>query len=208
MAKIKLALALALAVGLASLTGCSSTTPPTAFERHFFTITTNFVPVVTNWVESVTVTNQAAHTVTMTNEVFWRTNIFVETTYTANTNAAALVGSVDAITGILAPGWGQLAGVGLSGLLGLWGLSRSRKAAQMTTGAAVLSQSIETLLNIIGTTPQGQQLTDKLKVELAKNQNAAGVLAEIANLVATQVDNDAAKKAAQAILASLPQSPP
>ena len=221
----KLTLAgLALAVVL--FAGCTSA--PTPVEQHFFSIVTNVVPVVQMQTNTVYTTNVVTLEVSTTNTVndvthvtiqpvrdlivtadthvsLW-TNLGVTYTYTANTNAAGVAQTARAVGNLFGP-FGDLIGLGVAGLFGLWGAIRSRKASQMTTGATVLSQSIEVLLNVIAATPQGQQLSDKLKLELARNQNAAGVLTEIAHLVETQVDNDAAKKAAKFILDTVQPAP-
>lgn len=191
---------------LGLVTGCGTArTVPTPVEQHFYNITTNIFPVVSNHIEVLTITN-AGGIVETSNRVTWATNFEVAYTYTANTNAAQLAQSVQAIGNLFGP-YGALAGSGIAGLFALWGAIRSRHAAKMTTASTVLSQGIEILLEIVKTTPQGQQLSDKLKLELSKNQNAAGVLAEIAGIVQTQVDNTEAKKLAEAILATLPKTP-
>lgn len=182
--------------------GCGS--PPTAVERHLFTITTNETPTVQTFTNTVWTTNivegvpvPGAELVTT-----FKTNIAVDYTYTANTNAAALQSTVQNVGNLFGP-YGALAGGLFLGALAVWGKMRSGKT-KAETGNAVLAQSIETLLQIIETTPQGKLLTDRLKVELAKNQIAAGVLNEIAVVVETQVDNEQAKAVARHILAQLP----
>jgi hypothetical protein len=182
--------------------GCSSPTPNAA-EKFLFQVETNRVAVPTNWMTIQTVTNQegATEQVPVMN---WRTNIQEHVTYTVSTNAAALTQSASRLTNIFAPGFGELIAALAAGVLGTWAKLRSTlnkgKAANVT-----LAQSIETLLAIVETTPQGRELSDRLKTKLVKDQSAAGVLAEIAHVVNTYVDNDAAKKAAQLILDSLPK---
>jgi len=180
-----------------TLCGCSSTDSPV--ERFIFTAETNSVPVATNWTTTVTSTN-ALGTVETRNIVTWATNSETTVTYNISTNAAAITATAGRVTDIFVPGVGELVSIGLGGLLALWARFRSKK-----TGA-VLVQSVETLLAILETT-KGKEFTDGLKLRLAKDQNSAGVLREIANLVNTTVDNAQAKMVAKVILQSIPQSP-
>lgn len=191
-----------LLTGLVALNGCAS---PSPVERFLFTVQTNTVPVVTNWVATVNTTNEATGVVTVDNVVNWRTNTTTELIYTVSTNAAAIAHTAGNVTGLFVPGLGEIVSAGIMGLLAIWGAIRSRRATKMTTGATVLTQSIEVLLSIIETTPQGKLLGDRLKLELSRHQNAAGVLTEIASLVEATVDNDAAKKTARLILDTLPR---
>jgi hypothetical protein len=181
--------------------GCASPAP-SDFEQYIFNVETNSVPVATNWTSTETITN-AAGGVEVRNVVNWATNIQTHFTYTASTNAAALTQSAANVANVLRPGLGDLVGGILIGILGAWAKLRSTinrgKAANV-----VMSQGIETLLAIVETTPQGKVIADRMKLQLVKNQKAAGVLAEIARIVETHVDNEAAKKTARAILATMP----
>lgn len=188
-------------LGLVTLSGCS--TAPTALERLIFNVTTNEIPVVSVATNATTVTNDLGAVETR-NLVTWATNIESRVTYTVATNTAALTSTAGRLTNLYAPGWGELAATAAASVLAMWARMRSTvnkgKAAQVT-----LAQGIETLLAIIETTPQGKELSLRLKLELAKGQKTAGVVAEIAHIVDTFVDNDSAKKAAKLILDSLPQ---
>lgn len=190
--------------GLFTLSGCSSHTPPTPVERFFFDVQTNSVPVVTNKTVTVFETN-AAGIVETRHIVTWVTNIENHVTYTVSTNSAAMGQTASRLTNVFFPGFGELAAALLAGILGTWAKLRSTlnkgKTAQVT-----LAQSIETLLAVIETTPQGAQLSDRLKLELAKGQASAGVLREVAQIVENYVDNDAARKAAKLVLESLPKA--
>lgn len=179
------------------LNGCSSP----SVERFAFTAQTNAVPVVTNWTSSVTDVNAAGISETR-NVVNWATNIESRITYIVSTNGLATIGTAAAITDIFAPGWGQALAAALLGITGLWARSRST-AKTMTTSATVLTQSVETLLALLETT-KGKTFTDQIKLKLAKDQNTAGVLREISQLVSTTVDNDQAKAIARQLLATLP----
>lgn len=185
---------LLLASLLVLVSGCGSTTTATV-DKFVFTPLTNTVPVVTNWVTTVTATNDLG-TVETRNIVTWATNIQTEITYTVSTNAAAITATAGRITDIFVPGVGELVSLGLGGLLALWARLRGKK-----TGA-VLAQSVETLLAILETT-KGKEFASGLKLRLVKDQNAAGVLREIAALVESTVDNEQAKALARTLLETL-----
>ena len=192
-----------LLLGLVLFSGCALA--PSSAEKFAFDISTNTVPVATNWTTSVSTTNPGG-VVETKNLVTWETNIETRITYTVNTNGLATIGTAAAITDIFAPGWGQVAGAALFGFVGLWARSRST-AKTMTTSASVLTQSVEMLLAIIETN-KGKAFTDQIKLKLAKDQNTAGVLREISMLVTQTVDNDQAKAIARQLLATLPAQSP
>lgn len=195
----KLLLGFLTALGLVFMVnGCALA--PAAVDRFIFVPVTNSVPVVTNYVTTVTATNTAGDVETR-NIVTWLTNIETTVTYTVSTNAAALIQTGGNVGDIFAPGWGSIAASGLLGLLALWAKLRANK---INAGAEVLTQTVETLLAILEQT-KGKQFTDALKLRLVKDQNAAGVLREIALLVENTVDNDAAKALAKLLLEQLPQ---
>ena len=180
--------------------GCNSAVVRMA-EDQILVPTTNVVATPTNWVESVATTN-AAGEVTTTNVQFYATNILVNVTYAVSTNAVPVAKTIGATVNAFVPGLGELMSVILLGLLSLWAKMKSnRNKAVQTT----LVQSVETLLAIIESTPQGALMRDRLRVELNKSQVAAGIVAEVAALVDKYVDNDAAKRSAKLILESLPK---
>jgi hypothetical protein len=194
-----------LLASLAMVPGCSGYHPaPTAAERYLFTVQTNAVPVVTNWTETVWTTNAAGQVETR-NLVTWATNIESHVTYIISTNAAGITQTAGRLTNMFFPGFGELVAGILAGALGLWARLRST-ISRGKTAQVSMAQSIETLLAIIDTTPQGKELTEKLKLKLVQEQAVAGVLREISSIVATHVDNDAAKKAAKLILDTLPKT--
>lgn len=162
----------AMLVMLLVIVGCSSV--PTKTETHFFTIETNAV----------------------TGEV----------TFTPNQNSQNLADSGRRIGGLFGP-FGELVGYGIAGVLGIWGTLRSRRASAADkrasaakVGAAVLAQGIETLREVLKSTPQGKLIDDKIMKALRDQQLTAGVLAEIAVLVEQQVDNEDAKRVARDVL--------
>lgn len=183
------------------INGC--TLAPPAVDRLVFTPQTNSVPIVTNYVTTVTATN-ATGDVETRNVVTWLTNIETTVTYQVSTNAAALIQTGGAIGNLFVPGWGSIGASALLGLLALWARLRSNK---INAGAEVLTQTVETLLAILEQT-KGKEFVAALKARMVKDQNSAGVLREIAKLVETTVDNDAAKALAKLLLEQLPQERP
>lgn len=190
----------ALTLAACLFAGCN-TAPVRTFEDYTFDAVTNRVSLPTNWVESVSLTNTDG-VITTTNVQFWATNVVVNTTYTVSTNAAGVARMVGTAANVVLPGFGEIVSLVLLGLLSLWAKLKSNKSKAVQTS---LVQSIETLLAIIETTPQGAQLTDRLKLELTKSHVAANVVSEVATLVDKYVDNAEAKRAAKIILESLPK---
>lgn len=179
---------------LVLLSGCRLA--PLPVEQHFFIITTNTVPTVT--VEAVT--NQATHSIEWTHT----TNNVTTYVYTASTNAAALASASGNVAGMFGP-YGELVSVGVAGLFGLWGAMRSRKAAAYVNATGALAQTIEIFREVLKTTPQGQELNEKLTAQMMKHQVELGVIREVAGVVAGQVNNATAKSLADALLKELPQ---
>ena len=188
------------------LGGCSS--QPTSAERFLFDVKTNevaHVSLTTNTVGGIT------HVASQTNiaqEVIWT----IKPTVTSVTNIGASV--VDQ----LFPGLGKLALIILTSILGVFGYSRSKKlsaaldessthstrADNLNIVAETLTQSLEVFREVLKQTPQGQALNVKLTDMLQRNQISAGIITEVAQIVSATVDNDKAKRAANAILATLP----
>lgn len=161
----------------AMLSGCAST-QPTAAERRFFDVTTNFVPhievvtnyqtftqpvtnylsvtsVVTNIVGvTVPVTNFVPITAYVTNEVAvpsLRTNLeeeYVLTTKSTTKAAAAVAGT---IANAAMPGIGSLVSAGLLGIVGIFAGYRNRQLSKSKQENDVLSQSAGVLAQIIET---------------------------------------------------------
>jgi len=121
----------------------------------------------------------------------------------------AVVAGGSAVAGMF--GWGALAGAVLLGFGNWWQAGRNKALAASYTGATsasnaanqtagVLTQDIETLLEVLNTSPQGQAILPQVKSYLVQHQAEAGVFATVATLVENNVDNAAAKEAAAAIL--------
>jgi len=200
-----------LLISYALFTGCQS--PPTAFERKFYDIETNYVPIVRVMTNIVTITNY--HTI-VTNVVVG-TNVIVITNlvpvisttsnlvpvtnlaelygYKPNTNAAAVVDTVRSIGGYF--GFGDLAAILTGGAVSLWGLLRSRKF-KMT--AEALSQIIETGSEILKSTPQGQPLDAQWKAWMVKHQAETGTIQSVLKILNSSTDNQEAKSVAEQLI--------
>ena len=130
--------------------GCAST--PTALDRYFANVETNYVPrlvlqtniitlIQTNVVvETKTITNEVGiptpvyytNTTTVVNQstnVVTATNIVPVYTLTPSTNATATASAVGSIANILAPGTGGLVTSGLLAVLSIFLGVRNRKFA-------------------------------------------------------------------------------
>lgn len=212
--------------------GCSTT--PTAFDRSFGNITTNYVEkivILTN-VVPLFVTNPIVEIHYKTNEVgvptpFFITNTFTIVTYqtnlTAGTNSVpvitvtpndtskAIASTAGTVVGTFLPGTGALVTEGLLGLLTIFFGVRSRQMSGqkdvLSQAAGTLTQIIETGRQIMATTPQGQQAANAFTAWMVSHQRETQTIAAISDLVTKVVDKDEAKKAAEAIL-RLIQTPP
>lgn len=204
-----------LAGTMALLAGCASG-PPTALEREFYDIRTNVIPVIvpvtnvveqTNWA-TVTVTNRVEIVaekevvVPVTNVVLhsvWATNIvnvtnWVEAyTFVPGTNATALTETARGIGSLWGP-FGELAGLIVGGLFGLWGVMRSNRANKT---AAVLAQVIETGKQLLRLTPQGQGLDAAWTSWMKEHQRETGTMLAVIQLLNTVVDEPSAKRVAK-----------
>lgn len=123
----------------------------------------------------------------------------------------AIVQGTGAVAGLW--GFGALAIAVASGIGNAYQRLRNRQmaaaavgmtqaAATANTVSGVLTQNIETLLEILKTT-QGQQMAPLVKNYLMAHQTEEGVVQTVAQLVANSVDNQAAKESATAILRGL-----
>lgn len=180
---------------------------------------TNTGPVAITVTNTVTVTNQApvvtqtpAGPVTnfvpilVTNTVpAWQTQIVttVSTQWLEKPEITAAVQSGGAIVNTFAPGLGTLAATALLGLLGMVREWQNRRAkGQLTAAAAATAQGIETLREIIKSTPQGAAMDAAIRRWLIDHQIETGTLSLVADLVKEHVDNPAAKVDAVDILRS------
>lgn len=210
---------------LALLTACASNKPPTATEKAFFDITTNLVLKIVNVTNMVPVyqTNTVVETRTITNQIglpvpIFVTNITSFVTFATNivtqTNLAPsytmvpgknaqTVAEVGGAVGNLF-GVGGLASTIILGLFSAWAGIRNRQYAgqndALTQTAGVLAQNIQTLRQVIQTTPQGAQLGALIKQYLITHQAQAGVVEQVSGIVKNVVDNESAKAAADEML--------
>lgn len=213
-------------VALLALTSCAA--PVQNWERNYFSTVTNKVPqtiyitnlihipiVETNVVEvrrtnevgvivPVFMTNVITREVTVTNFAMGTNWVLIEQLAPSpKTQATVEVGKA-----VAAPfGWGEIVGYGLAALLTTYMTIRNRKlAGQASMGAltaGVLTQNIETLLNVLEQTPQGQQLKPIVKNYLMQHQNEFGVIENVAKIIETSVDEPSAKESATSILKAI-----
>ena len=171
------------------LSACASTIPPTGVEQTFFTVTTNYVPVVTTTNVIVQVENQ------------WVTNVVTITNWVEgydfqpNTNATAVIETGTAIGNFF--GVGGLVGTILAALFGVW--ARMRGNAALKT-AGVLAQIIEAGRKVLATTPQGQGLESQWVAWMSKHQTETGVVLEVAKLLKQVVNAETAKQVADQLI--------
>lgn len=147
------------------------------------------------------------------------TNYVTQTTYTTSTvtnmvpqyqlaagGASQTITDVGGAVGSLF-GVGGLVVAGLGALFGSYMKVRNNalagQASTLNTVSGVLAQNVETLRNVIATTPQGEQLGALVKQYLITHQATSGTISTIAGIVGNAVDNDSAKAAAAQIQALL-----
>jgi hypothetical protein len=173
-------------IGLMLVTGCGTPgqRPPSATEQKYFDVVTNVVPVV------ITGTNPE------TLETETVTNYAEQYTLTPNQNASATVATGAAVGSIW--GAGTTVGAALLGLFTSWGIWRSRK--QPVATSEELAQIIETGRQVLLSLPDGAKYEAAWKDWMVKHQAQTGVISQVSQLVATAVDKDKAKGAAQAIV--------
>lgn len=183
-------LILSLAIALAVL-GCTTTKPPTAVENTFFTVVTNYVPIVVPQV--VYVTNEAG--------TAWQTNVVYKTnwaegyTFSPNTNASAVIETGTAIGNFF--GVGGLVGTILAALFGMWARLRGNQAVKT---AGVLAEIIEAGRKVLASTPQGTSLESNWVAWMSKHQTETGVILEVAKLLKQVVSNETAQKVADELI--------
>lgn len=191
---------LVLLVGLLafSFTGCSTTQkPPTPTEQKYFEIRTNTVEVValvTNVLPATATTVAAVRVEPVTNRV-------EQYEFVPNANAQLVATTGAAVGTTISPVAGGVVGAAIMGLFSLWGWFRSKNTAtanQIT--AEELAQIIETGRQILLSLPDGAKYEAAYKDWMVKHQAEAGVIGQVAELVALAVDNDKAKGAAQTIV--------
>jgi len=206
--------------------------PATAFEKKFFTVETNIVELVKPITNIVTIVQTNVEvkvvTVTQTNQIgvpvpvpvqitnyntvtSYQTNTGYSTNYAAvehlspGTGSNATVAAVGAGAGLF--GYGGLATTLLGGLLaGYLKLRNNALAGQadtMTQVSGALTQNIETLLNVLQSTPQGAAAMPAIKAYLTAHQADANVFQEVATIIENFVDEPAAKQSADEIIKAL-----
>lgn len=221
------------AMMLLAITGCASggafsgTQSPTATERAFYDVQTNYVTQVETVTNTVATTNvvtmEETNTVTVNNtntqitlvpvqvtNVTTQVNVITTTNQqpvyqlTANGNAATVEQSAAAIGNSIAPGAGTLAGLGISAILGFWGWLRSYKSgSQQSAAANALSQEVETLLEFVQSLPNGSAYTMAITAWLQQHQVQTGAASTILNILENEVSNPDAKAAVASIITSL-----
>lgn len=215
------------------LIGCSTT--PTAFDRSFAEIRTNYVPVLvlqTN-VVTVTRTNLAVDVVTITNSVGVPVPVFVTnlvassvpvTNYlivtnltpviqmTPSTNAVATASLIGAAVNNVVPGFGSLITEGLLGALAVFLGFRARRMSGQNNAlsqvAGTLAQTIETAREVMSKTPQGQEAANAFTQWMVSHQAETNTIADITNIVRTWTNNTEAQAAAAQILALINKNKP
>lgn len=191
---------------------------------HSFTNTvtvTNVIPRVETQV--VTITNEVGIVVPQTNTV----TVF-ETNRVTETNIVP-AGSTVLVPQLVAPsatnqalqsgasgiasmfGFGGIAAALLSGIGNWYQKARNQALAAKYTGAsqgqaiasqasAALVQNVETLLEVLNKTPQGQAVLPNIKTFLRTHQLETGTAAIIGQFIDEHVDNEAARNAADELM--------
>jgi hypothetical protein len=214
-------------IGALFLTGCTlfgkQPTQPTPLEKSLFTEITNLVAKPVLVTNIVTFTNTETRivevpgaTTIVTNTLMVSvpynvTNVMVVTQQVPIVQLApsaktdAIVKTGESIGSLF--GFGGLVSTLLAGLLATYLKLRnnnlSGEADVATQASVVLVQNIETLVEILKTTPQGQAALPSIKNYLMTHQSQVGVIEYVANVVKETVDTPAAKQAANAILTGL-----
>jgi hypothetical protein len=181
-------------IGLMLVTGCGTPgqRPPSPTEQKYFEVVTNLVPLVLYVTNTTETTETTAGTVAVTPV----TNYVEQYDFTPNQNAQATVATGAAVGSIW--GAGTTVGAALLGLFTTWGVWRSRK--QPVATAEELAQIIETGRQVLLSLPDGAKYEAAWKDWMVKHQAHTGVISQVSQLVATAVDKDKAKGAAQAIV--------
>lgn len=215
-------------IAVAMLIGCAST-PPTAFEQKLFNVQTNYYPIIVVQTNTVTLTNTVVKQVEVTNAVgivipqYFTNTITVPVpvlqtqivqipayTYLPGTNGTAqsIKDTAGLIGTIVAPGVGGPIATAIVGLiLAGWSWVRGSKASATANN---LAQTIETARELIKTLPNGATIDATLTNWMQQHQAEAGVLPQVLDILEANVDNQAARQAAEQLKAALAalQTPP
>jgi hypothetical protein len=202
-----------------TITGCSifgsNPTAPTKTEQALFTVVTNYLPVVVQQTNTVTLTNVA--TVLQTNtigqvQIVQATNYVnipqmvrvtnIAPAYTLSTAPAttAAVQAVGSAINVAAPGIGSIVSMAILALLGGWGYLRGNKQGNT---ANALAQEIEAVRAFIKTLPNGTQLDTGITQFLQAHQLEAGVVQQVMDMLQKNVSNPDAQAAAKEISATV-----
>lgn len=205
-----------------------STTNVPMLTVHAFTNTVTVTNIVPREVTNV-VTVQKTNEVGVFVPIFETNHVTVYDTNRTQVEKVIPAGSTVMVPQLVAPsatgqaaiatgsgiaglwGLGPLAGMLLSGGFNWWQKARNAALAAKYTGAsqgalvanqtsAVLVQNVETLLEVLNGTPQGQAALPAVKSYLMNHQLEAGVIDQVAAFVNQHVDNEAARDAAAEVL--------
>jgi hypothetical protein len=227
-----LLLCLMLGIAVAALTGCGTfgknAGPATGLEQRLFSVTTNFVPQVVQQTNTVTVTNtvQEVRQVTVTNAIGvpvdvpmtnYRTVLVTKEVPVTVTNIVPIQqlgpgsgsNTVTAVAGGVAGmfGWGGMVTTVLGGLfagyLKLRNNALAGRATILNQTAGALTQNIETLLNVLQSTPQGAAVMPQIKNYLMAHQTEAGVIQSVAGIIEHFVNEPAAQQSAAEIVQAI-----
>lgn len=208
--------------------GCSTT--PTKFDRTIASVETNYTPILVLRTNIITLLQTNVVVVPVTNEVgviLFRTNLieipvlqtnlslatnlearYVLTPNQTATNIAAIAG---AASNLGLPGIGGLVGMlvfgVLSGYLKFRNLQFAGKNDVLSVAAGELTQIIETGSELMAKTSQGQSAANAFKAWMVAHQAETETIGTISQLVKDTVNNEEAKKAADAILALMGTPP-
>lgn len=176
------------------LVGCAAGAPPSSFERAIYNFTTQHVEVITFRTNYTTVVSPAGQTnigpVTVTAETNW-VEMYDRLPKESVVSGIKAGGAVATTFGF---GLGGVVALVVGGIYAGWA---TWKNARKNKAMAVLAQAVETGREIIKTTPQGQSLEENYIAWLKQNQRTAGVIALVGAVVEENVDNAAAKAAAE-----------
>ena len=166
---------------------------PPAVLASQYNIQTNitYKPVTMYETNVVTVT-QTNNEVALKTNVVTMTNVVAVPTYTLtpNANAQATASTVGTITNAVLPGAGALASEATLGILALVGWFYSAKN-KSTAGS--LTQVIEVAREVLKKQTNGAQLDAAFVSWIQKHQTDAGVIQNVATLIANNVDSPAAQ---------------
>jgi hypothetical protein len=188
---------------LTILSGCAlaGPRPPSGIEQTFFTVVTNYVPIVTSTTTVLVVTNESG--------VTWVTNVIRETNwaegynFTPNDNAEMVAETGTTVGNFF--GVGGIVGTLLTAAFGIWAKLRSNNAMKM---AGVLAQIIEAGRKVLISTPQGQQLENQWVSWMSRQQIDSGVILEVNKLLKAVIDPESAKLAAHDLIELANNQPP